>query len=84
ESGYELLTEATGMLGRRDDAVTYARALAAARQRRLGEDAPATLAARLTCRWCWSRRARRRRPAASAGMPSTACSRAIRSSMPAS
>lgn len=48
ESGYELLTEATGMLGRRDDAVAYARALVAARQTRLGEDAPATLAARLT------------------------------------
>ncbi|OWJ64283.1 CHAT domain-containing tetratricopeptide repeat protein [Inquilinus limosus] len=48
ESGYELLTEATGMLGLRDDAVTYARALVGARQKRLGEDAPATLAARLT------------------------------------
>lgn len=48
ESGYELLTEAAGMLGRQDDAVAYARALAAARLQRLGEDAPATLAARLT------------------------------------
>lgn len=48
ESGYELLTEAAGMLGRRDDAVAYARALAVARLERLGEDAPATLAARLT------------------------------------
>lgn len=48
ESGYELLTEAAGMLGRQDDAVGYARALAAARLKRLGEDAPATLAARLT------------------------------------
>ena len=48
ESGYELLTEAAGMLGRQDDAVGYARKLAAARLHRLGEDAPATLAARLT------------------------------------
>jgi CHAT domain-containing protein/tetratricopeptide (TPR) repeat protein len=48
ESGYEFLTEAAGMLGRQDDAVAYARALAAARLQRLGEDAPATLAARLT------------------------------------
>ncbi|WP_342235682.1 CHAT domain-containing tetratricopeptide repeat protein [Inquilinus sp. OTU3971] len=48
ESGYELLTEAAGMLGRQDDAVGYARSLAAARLKRLGENAPATLAARLT------------------------------------
>ncbi len=39
------LTEAAGMLGRRNDAVDYARKLAAARLHRLGEDAPATLAA---------------------------------------
>ena len=48
ESGYELLTEAAGMLGRHNDAVDYARKLVAARLHRLGEDAPATLAARLT------------------------------------
>lgn len=48
ESGFELLTEAAGMLGRRESAVDYARKLAAVRLYRLGGDAPATLAARLT------------------------------------
>lgn len=48
ESGYELMIGAVSDLGRRDAAIGYAEALVQARARRLGEEAPATQAARLT------------------------------------
>jgi hypothetical protein len=83
ESGYELLTEAAGMLGRQDDAAGYPRKLVAARLHRLGKDAPATLAAHLTLSVVLEQAGTREEAAAFGGILSPASNGAIRASMSA-